>query len=176
MYLTQGLHRAVQRHPGRVALTHLDEGLVRRHTHAQLADGVARHAAALAARGIGPGDRVALLAPNNDLLVRALLACWWLGAVACPLNTRWTAAELAYALDDSDSALVLADPALDALVASTVMLWPPAAIAVVGVKLKKPEAASAVAVPICTPLSLMTALRPSSLAIRKLPIAILALR
>lgn len=119
MYLTQGLHRAVQRHPDRAALIHLDEGLARTHSFAQLADGVARHAAALAARGVVAGDRVALLAPNNDLLVRALLACWWLGAVACPLNVRWSAPELAMALEDSQARLLLTDPSLDALVAGT---------------------------------------------------------
>ena len=35
-----------------------------------------------------------------DRLVMALYACWWLGAAACPLNTRWSAPELAAALAD----------------------------------------------------------------------------
>jgi acyl-CoA synthetase (AMP-forming)/AMP-acid ligase II len=112
VYLTQGLHRALQRHPEKTALAHLDEGGTRRHTQAQLADAIARHAAALARRGIGRGDRVALLAPNSDQLVRAILACWWLGAVACPLNVRWSSPELAFALRDSAAALLLADDAL----------------------------------------------------------------
>lgn len=112
MYLTQGLHRALQRHPGQTAITHLGAAATRRHTHARLADGVARHAAALARRGIGRGDRVALLAPNSDQLVRAILACWWLGAVACPLNIRWSTPELAYALQDSAASLLLVDDAL----------------------------------------------------------------
>jgi len=112
VYLTQGLHRALQRHPEKTALAHLDEGGTSSHTQAQLADGIARHAAALARRGIARGDRVALLAPNSDQLVRAILACWWLGAVACPLNVRWTTSELAFALRDSAAALLLADEAL----------------------------------------------------------------
>jgi long-chain acyl-CoA synthetase len=58
---------------------------------------------------------VALLAPNSDRLVRAILACWWLGAVACPLNIRWSTPELAHALQDSEAALLLVDEALAAL-------------------------------------------------------------
>jgi long-chain acyl-CoA synthetase len=116
MYLTQGLHRSRQRHAGKIALTHLEEGVQRRHTFAELGDAVARQAAALAARGVQAGDRVALLAPNGDELVQALIACWWRGAVACPLNTRWTPAELGHALADSQASLLLVDKSLAALV------------------------------------------------------------
>lgn len=114
MYLTQGLHRSVQRHPQDTALIHWNEGTQRRWTFAQLADEVARQAGALRASGIAPGDRVALLAVNSDQMIQAILACWWLGAVACPLNTRWSQLELDYALRDSEAALVLHDEALAA--------------------------------------------------------------
>jgi long-chain acyl-CoA synthetase len=122
MYLTQGLHRSLQRQPGKIALTHLAEGAERRHTFAELVDTIGRHAAALAARGVGAGDRVALLAPNGDELVIALLACWWVGAAACPLNIRWSTPELAYALDDSQASLLLVDPSLAAAVPAQVGL------------------------------------------------------
>ena len=113
MYLTQGLHRSRQRHPQQVALTHVDaDGSTRSQHFDELLDSVARQAAALAALGVRAGDRVALLAANDDRLVRALFACWWLGAVACPLNVRWSAAELAQALADSEPALLLADETL----------------------------------------------------------------
>ncbi|MGJ7494728.1 class I adenylate-forming enzyme family protein [Variovorax sp. RT4R15] len=115
MYLTQGLHRALQRCPDKTALTHVGETGARSHTHAQLANGIALQAAALARRGIGRGDRVALLAPNSDQLVRAILACWWLGAVACPLNIRWSTPELAHALQDSEASLLLVDETLQTL-------------------------------------------------------------
>ena len=115
MYLTQGLHRSLQRYPHKIALTHVGEGFVRQHSFAQLLDGIGRHAAALRAHGVGPGDRVALLAPNHDLLVRALFACWWLGAVACPLNVRWSAPEVAHALLDSGARLLVVDPELATL-------------------------------------------------------------
>jgi long-chain acyl-CoA synthetase len=116
MYLTQGLHRSLQRHPAKTALVHLGEGAERRHSFAQLIDSVARQAAALARRGVRAGDRVALLAPNTDQLVQALLACWWLGAAACPLNIRWSRTELDYALADSEASLLLVHESLAALV------------------------------------------------------------
>src|SRR5687767_13918025 len=116
MYLTQALHRSLQRHPGKTALIHLGEGAERRHTFAELTDSVARQAATLAAHGLRANDRVALLAPNTDELMQALLACWWLGAVACPLIIRWSTPELAYALADSEASLLLVDPGLAALV------------------------------------------------------------
>lgn len=116
MYLTQGLHRSLQRHPGKDALIHLGDTAPRRLVFAELADSVSRQAAALASHGVRAGDRVALLAPNSDQLVQALLACWWLGAVACPLNVRWSAVELADALADSGAALLLADESLIRLV------------------------------------------------------------
>lgn len=109
MYLTQGLHRALQRHPGKVALHHLAEGRERHWTFMQYAERIARHAAALQARGVGPGERVGLLAPNDDALVTLLMACWWLGAVACPMNTRWSVPELQYALHDCGARLLVAD-------------------------------------------------------------------
>ena len=109
MYLTQGLHRALQRHPGKVALRHLDGSTERHWTFAQLADRIGRQGAALQARGVGPGDRVALLAPNDDALITLLNACWWLGAVACPLNVRWSVPELRFAVADCQARLLVAD-------------------------------------------------------------------
>ncbi|KQP17258.1 AMP-binding protein [Pseudorhodoferax sp. Leaf265] len=109
MYLTQGLHRSLQRHPDKTALRHLAPDAERAYTFTQLIDQVARRAAVLRARGIAPGERVALLAPNDDAMVLGLLACWWLGAVACPLNTRWSVPELRYALADCGAPLLVAD-------------------------------------------------------------------
>jgi long-chain acyl-CoA synthetase len=110
--LTQGLHRALQRHPGKVALRHVGADGQRDYTFERLVSGIARHAAALQARGVRAGDRVALLSPNNDALVVQLFACWWLGAVACPLNVRWSVAELRHAVADCGARLLLVDASL----------------------------------------------------------------
>jgi acyl-CoA synthetase (AMP-forming)/AMP-acid ligase II len=112
MYLTQGLHRSLQRHPSRVALMHLHAAGIRQHRFDDLLLQVAQQAAALAARGVRAGDRVALLSPNDDRLVQALFACWWLGAVVCPLNVRWSTPELEYALADCEPQLLLTDETL----------------------------------------------------------------
>ncbi|WP_280153959.1 AMP-binding protein [Piscinibacter sp. XHJ-5] len=112
MYLTQGLHRALQRHPGKVALRHLGAQGGRALNFAELVDEIGRAAAALQARGVRAGDRVAMLSPNNDALVVQLFACWWLGAVACPLNVRWSVAELRHALGDCGARLLLVDASL----------------------------------------------------------------
>jgi acyl-CoA synthetase (AMP-forming)/AMP-acid ligase II len=118
MYLTQGLHRALQRHPAKVALRHVAEEGESSFSFAQYAEQVARQAAALRARGIAPGDRVALLAPNSDQLVTLLMACWWLGAVACPLNTRLSLPELRFALADCGASLLVADAPFEAQAAA----------------------------------------------------------
>jgi len=135
------MHRALQRNPDQTALTHVADSGTRRHTHAQLTDAAARQATALARRGIGPGDRVALLAPNSDRLVIAILACWWLGAVACPLNIRWSTPELAHALQDSEASLLLADDTLVALapVDGTALLRLPALEEEAGTLLPLPD-------------------------------------
>lgn len=111
MYLTQALHRALQRHPGKVAMRHLGARGERTSSFEQLVSEIARSATALQARGVRAGDRVAMLSPNNDALITQLFACWWLGAVACPLNTRWSVTELGHALDDCGAGLLIVDGA-----------------------------------------------------------------
>lgn len=119
MYLTQGLHRSLQRSPDKTALTHLGAQGPRSLRFDELLPAIARRAAALAAQGVRQGDRVALLSGNDDRLVQALFACWWLGAVACPLNVRAAPPELAHALVDCDPALLLCDEALAARLPDT---------------------------------------------------------
>jgi acyl-CoA synthetase (AMP-forming)/AMP-acid ligase II len=111
MYLTQALHRALQRHPQKVALRHVAADAQREYTFERFVSEIARQAAALERRGVRNGDRVAMLSPNNDALIVQLFACWWLGAVACPLNVRWSVAELRHALADCGARLLLVDVA-----------------------------------------------------------------
>jgi fatty-acyl-CoA synthase len=81
-------------------------------TYRQLDERVDRLANAMQVRGVGPGDRVALLAYNGLETVEAYLACARLGAVSVPLNFRLVGAEVAYQLADSGAVLVIVDPAL----------------------------------------------------------------
>ena len=105
MYLTQGLHRALQNHPDKTATIFG----ARRQSFQQLADRVARLAAALAGLGVNAGDRVAMLAQNSDRYIEYFYAVWWAGAVANPVNTRWSAQEIAYSLVDCDSRVLIVD-------------------------------------------------------------------
>jgi len=107
MELTQMLHRAARLEPGATAV--VDGSL--RWRYADLLDEVARRAGQLSSVGIGHGDRVALLATNSAPAIGLMFACWWVGAVFCPLNTRWADAELAHALTDCEPVAVFADAA-----------------------------------------------------------------
>ncbi|MFK8850125.1 acyl-CoA synthetase [Streptomyces sp. Ac-502] len=107
MYLTQGLHRALQQTPGSPLTVY--EGRVT--TAARCADRTARLAAGMEALGVRPGFRVALLSLNSDRFHETLLATWWLGAAIVPLNTRWSAAEVEFALRHSGACVLFVDDA-----------------------------------------------------------------
>ncbi len=70
-------------------------------TYAELARDVATLRAALAAAGIGRGDHVGLCLGNGVRWVSLFLALGSLGAVTVPVNTRFRAEEMAYALRQS---------------------------------------------------------------------------
>ncbi len=105
MYLTQLLHRHHQGRRDRVALI---DGSQRR-TYGEMADRVARLASGLQSQGVRAGDRVAMLSLNSMELIESLFACWWVGAVACPINTRWSAAEITALLEDCAPSLLVID-------------------------------------------------------------------
>ncbi|WP_413894533.1 AMP-binding protein, partial [Candidatus Skiveiella danica] len=79
----------------------------RRWTWAAFTDRVARLAAVLQQLGLQPGDRVGMLGMNSDLYVVFFHAVWWAGGVVNPVNLRWSAAEIAYSLDDCDTRILL---------------------------------------------------------------------
>ena len=112
MYLTQGLHRSMQQTPDRIATICGD----RQRTFAEVGDRVARFASALQGLGIASGDRVAILSLNSDRYLEYLFAVPWADAVLNPINTRWSATEVAYCLNDSDSRTLLVDDAMAPLV------------------------------------------------------------
>ncbi len=85
-------------------------GEARRRTYREMAADLRRMAAILRARGIGQGDRVAILAANSVEYLELLFAVAALGAIAVPLNIRLADEELAYQLADSGSSLIVADP------------------------------------------------------------------
>lgn len=107
MYLTQGLHRGVQQTPD--AVMTICGG--REQTFRTVAERVARLAGGLRSLGVGTGDRVAMLSMNSDRYHEYLLAVPWADAVLAPLNIRWSASEISYALRDSGAVVLIVDEA-----------------------------------------------------------------
>ena len=96
---------AVRRNPDGEALVCDD----RRLTWREVSDLSGRVAAGFAARGVSPGDRVALLIGNRTEFVLALFGAAWLGAVAVPLSTRQQRPEIAYVLNDCGARLLICE-------------------------------------------------------------------
>jgi O-succinylbenzoic acid--CoA ligase len=71
-------------------------------------------AAALPERGVGPGDRVAVLSENSPALVEAIHAVPRAGAILVPLNARLAPPELAWQLRNCSPTLLLCSAALEA--------------------------------------------------------------
>ncbi|MCH9047305.1 MAG: AMP-binding protein, partial [SAR324 cluster bacterium] len=65
----------------------------------------------LGERGVGRGDRVVLSLDDDPALVAAYLGAMRLGAVPVAVNPRWSADEMAFALDDSEARCVVTDAA-----------------------------------------------------------------
>ncbi len=112
MNLTQSIHRARQQRSDDIATIFGP----RVRTVGEHFDRVARLGGALRALGLGDGDRVAIMALNSDRYAELLLAVPWAGGVLTPLNTRWNAAEILYALNDSTTSVLFVDASFASLV------------------------------------------------------------
>jgi malonyl-CoA/methylmalonyl-CoA synthetase len=82
----------------------------RKITYADLHAGAARFANVLIARGVAPGDRVAVQVEKSPDAVMLYLACLRAGAVFLPLNTAYTPAEIEYFLGDATPRVFVCDP------------------------------------------------------------------
>ena len=105
MYLTQGLQRTLRCRANRTATVFGE----RQRTYREHAERVARLACALQALGMAPGDRIGMLALNSDRYLEFFYGTWWGGGAVNPINIRWSAAEIAYSLDDCDTHILLID-------------------------------------------------------------------
>jgi malonyl-CoA/methylmalonyl-CoA synthetase len=79
-------------------------------SYGQLFDGAERLAARLVAVGLAPGDRVAVQVDKTIEAVQLYIGTVLAGGVFLPLNTAYTAAEVAYFLSDATPAIVVCDP------------------------------------------------------------------
>jgi len=59
--------------------------------------------------GIRHSDRVGLMFPNRPEILFLYFACFRIGAIAVPVNTRYQRQEIEYALDHSECKLLIID-------------------------------------------------------------------
>ena len=97
------LEEAARRHPDKTALVCEDATLTYGGLHARAA-GLARR---LAADGVGPGHRVAVVLPDHWSYAVALLGIWKLGATAAPLSPLLKPDEQEAILADVDPAATI---------------------------------------------------------------------
>ena len=94
----------------------LIEGGTTRLSYADLEPQTARLAARLASLGGRPGDRIVVQVEKSVEAVLLYLSALRAGLVFVPLNTAYTAAELAYFIGDAEPAMVVCRPADEAAV------------------------------------------------------------
>ncbi len=112
------LARSAQVFPDRLAVVHGR----RRFSYAEFYARSRRLASALAKRGIGLGDTVAILAPNIPEMLEAHYGVPMCGAVLNTLNYRLSAAEIAFILDHGEARVLLVDKEFGALAKAALKL------------------------------------------------------
>ena len=100
--------RTARRYSGKTAIV---DGEIRL-TFAELDDLVDRYAGALSARGLAKGDRLALLSHNCWQFLALSFATARLGVVLVPINFMLGAGEIAFILDHSGAAGIVAEDGL----------------------------------------------------------------
>lgn len=106
MNIGEGLTLNAINHPNKTALVYQE----RRTTYSQMNRRANRLANALAAMGLGKGDRVAILLRNCPEYLEAFFGLAKLGAVVVPLNYRLAPPEVEYIVTNSGSRLLLTEP------------------------------------------------------------------
>src|SRR5271170_4244752 len=76
-------------------------------SYAETCAAAAGYAAAFAAAGIKPGDRVAVMCGNRAEILFTILGCAWLGAIVVPINTASRGAQLEHILNNCGARLLV---------------------------------------------------------------------
>ncbi|HEX4564773.1 MAG TPA: AMP-binding protein, partial [Solirubrobacteraceae bacterium] len=96
--------------PSALALVELArDGSRREWTFAEVSEGAARLAGALAARGVRRGDVVMTVIGNRPEWVLSMLACFRIGAVALPCTEQLRAHDLRMRIEVTRPSLIIAD-------------------------------------------------------------------
>jgi malonyl-CoA/methylmalonyl-CoA synthetase len=83
----------------------------RRYSYQHVLDVSGRFANLLVARGVKPGDRVAVQVPKSIEALMLYLATIRAGGVFLPLNTGYTPAEVRYFVENAEPTVFVCDPA-----------------------------------------------------------------
>ena len=81
-------------------------------TFGELDERAGRYASALAAAGVGPGDRVLVALPNSVRLFEMIVGAARIGAVTVPVNTRLSDRELRLVTEDAAPSVVVGEATL----------------------------------------------------------------
>ena len=112
MNLLESLYKVESLYPEKIGVVCGEE----RWTYGAFVGRIRRLAEALQKRGIGKGDRVAILHQNCHYYLEAYYALALLGAISCPLNYRLSAREVAFILNDTEAKAMIAQPRFAELV------------------------------------------------------------
>jgi fatty-acyl-CoA synthase len=112
------LSRAAHVYPGRTAWRHGTRSSIYREFYARSR----RFASALAARGIGPGDTVSIMAPNIPAMLEAHYGVPMTGAVLNALNVRLDAPAIAFILDHAEAKVLFTDRAFSPVISEALKL------------------------------------------------------
>ncbi|MCX7561249.1 AMP-binding protein [Sulfitobacter sp. F26204] len=91
--------------PNSILWEFFDDGISA--TYAQVRDESLRYGALLASFGVERGDRVAVMLPNVPAMPLVWLGLGRIGGVMVPVNTRYSARELTFLIEDSGARLLL---------------------------------------------------------------------
>ena len=108
MLLHEILEKMVEKTPDKKAVICGEDSC----TYSQLSHRMNLWAETLLSLGIKRGDRVALFMKNRVELVQLYFACFRIGAIAVPVNTRYRTSETIYAVSHSGSKIVIASSEL----------------------------------------------------------------
>jgi len=105
-------------YPDKTAVIHGDRAF----TYAEFAARCRRLASALARRGIGRGDTVAIMAPNVPAMLEAHYGVPMTGAVLNALNYRLDARTIAFILEHGEAKLLISDREFSPTIASALQI------------------------------------------------------
>ncbi len=107
MTIPEALDHAARQWPDKTALVHLEGGGPTLTWH-QLRQDITRVRSGLERLGVAPGDKVGILLRNQVEFPLTWLAVIEAGAVAVPMNPRYTSREIGFVLQDSGARWIVA--------------------------------------------------------------------